>query len=550
MFSPRHAAPRTQCRVARASKRVGLAMAAAVVVIVMGLPSSAHAAVRSIVAIGNDVGLAGELPLRWAEQDASRLAEVFTSLGGVSSTRATVLLGESPTVLERTLLELKGQIAETKRRGERAEVVLTYSGHGDETHLHLGNAALRIETLIEWVDAVGADATVIVLDACRTGPVRAGKRRGFGEAPAFDVTLVESPALVGRVVLKSASQGEVAQESDDLEGAFFTHHLLAGLRGAADGDNDGAITLNELWAYAHNRTVDQSFGRAAVQHPEVKVELAGQAELILTRTDVAAAQLVLDEALGGSFLVVDERTGRVLFEVQKPTGRALTLAVPPRRLRVQWREGSRFRIADVGARRGDRTGLDASAFTELPRLAGRTRGAEVDPSPWGLTLAVTAALPPTLSGGAIGAYGRAERRLWTTPFSVELNARATYAHATTSLRDYAEVDGLLTAGILGEWWTVVGRLSASASAGAHAIGQRARRLDAARLALANIDLEVERTGMTFGPVALARAGLFVPVVGPFGVEGGVTASARLLEIDRAITFDFDAGMYCGIGVEF
>ena len=92
MFSPRHAAPRTQCRVARASKRVGLAMAAAVVVIVMGLPSSAHAAVRSIVAIGNDVGLAGELPLRWAEQDASRLAEVFTSLGGVSSTRATVLL--------------------------------------------------------------------------------------------------------------------------------------------------------------------------------------------------------------------------------------------------------------------------------------------------------------------------------------------------------------------------------------------------------------------------------------------------------------------------
>ncbi len=511
----------------------------------------AKAAVRTLVAIGNDVGLSNEVPLRWAEHDARRFVDVFTELGGVTQSRATLLLGEGPRALERTLLEVKGQVAETKRRGERAEVVVTYSGHGDAESLHMKSEVLSVEALTQWVDAIGADATVVILDACRTGPVRAGSARGFGQAPAFDVTLVQSPAPKGRVVFKSASEGEVAQESDDLEGAFFTHHLLAGLRGAADVDQDAAITLQELWRYAHGRTVDQSFGRQAVQHPEAEVKLAGQSDLVLTRTDIAAASLSLAPSLSGSFLVVDERTTRVLFEVQKAEGEGLTLAVPPRRLRVQWRQGSTFGVADVGARRGAAIALDADSFSLLPRLAGLARGARVDPTPWGATLGLVATTPPSFGGGSAGLVARGERRLWTTPFAIEVLARATYARAETERRTFDEVDGAVVAGVGVEYWTLVGRLNASVLVGVHGVGQRAVRTDLERLGQAQIIVaDSERLGATFGPISMVRAGIFAPIFGPLGVEAGALGSARLLRKDGVDTFGFDAGVYAGAAVEF
>ncbi len=513
--------------------------------------ADAHAAVRTLIAIGNDVGLSNETPLRWAEEDAKRIHDVFTDLGGVSRARAILLLGASAGELERTLLEVKGQIAETKRRGERAELFLSFSGHGDRDALHLASDRLATKRLLQWVDAIDADATVVVLDACRTGPVRAGQRRGFGQGPAFDVTLIESPAPVGRVVLSSASEGEVAQESDDLEGAFFTHHLLAGLRGAADGDTDGAVTLTELWRYAHGRTVDASFGRASVQHPEVVLDLSGQADLVLTRTDRAAARLNLAADLVGSFLIVDERTSRVLFEVNKATGAALTLAVPPRRLRVQWRDGSRFAVTDVALGRGDTATLQASAFELLPRLAGRTRGADIDLDPWGAVVAMAATLPPTVEGGALGVYFRGDRRFWTSPFFVELNARVSRADGKSETRVYEESDALATIGLGAEAWTFVGRFNIAASAGAHVIAQRVTRLDAARLNAAGIfDIAPTTLGWTWGPVAMGRASWAAPILGPVSVEAGVTASARLLRLDGEEDFAFGAGMYCGINTEF
>jgi uncharacterized caspase-like protein len=47
------------------------------------------------------------------------------------------------------------------------------------------------------------------------------------------------------ILIRSASDGEAAQESKELGGGSFTHYLLTGLRGAADFDH--RISLDEAY---------------------------------------------------------------------------------------------------------------------------------------------------------------------------------------------------------------------------------------------------------------------------------------------------------------
>ena len=54
------------------------------------------------------------------------------------------------------------------------------------------------------------------------------------------------------------SAGEDAQESDDIKGSFFTHHLVSALRGAADEDMDGRVVLEEAYRYTYNETLRAS----------------------------------------------------------------------------------------------------------------------------------------------------------------------------------------------------------------------------------------------------------------------------------------------------
>ena len=53
---------------------------------------------------------------------------------------------------------------------------------------------------------------------------------------------------------------EEAHESELLRSSFFTHHWIAGLRGAADRDADGLVTLGEAFDYAKGLTVRDSHG--------------------------------------------------------------------------------------------------------------------------------------------------------------------------------------------------------------------------------------------------------------------------------------------------
>jgi uncharacterized caspase-like protein len=77
----------------------------------------------------------------------------------------------------------------------------------------------------------------------------------------------------GRVVLTASDANEVTVESDDLRHGVFTYYLLEGLRGKADLDGNGIITVDEVYRYVSIK-VPQATGQE--QHPVRKGEMIGE----------------------------------------------------------------------------------------------------------------------------------------------------------------------------------------------------------------------------------------------------------------------------------
>ena len=56
----------------------------------------------------------------------------------------------------------------------------------------------------------------------------------------------------------------------------FSWHVIQGLRGAADADGDGIVTVDELWDYVKNRTEETSRRQGGAQKPKLKGELGSR----------------------------------------------------------------------------------------------------------------------------------------------------------------------------------------------------------------------------------------------------------------------------------
>ena len=69
-------------------------------------------------------------------------------------------------------------------------------------------------------------------------------------------------------ILAAARPFSLAAESDELRHGLFTHAVLEGLGGAADGDGDGYVTLAELSAYVEMKVPQLS---NAQQRPYVSI---------------------------------------------------------------------------------------------------------------------------------------------------------------------------------------------------------------------------------------------------------------------------------------
>jgi len=289
--------------------------------VTLALVSEARAA-RWAVVIGANRGDPDMPTLRYAERDAARMGEVLVRLGGVAADHLLVLAPGSADALRRDLAAFGERV---RGDGSRALLVLYYSGHADQANLLVGGTRLPFAELKGIVRGLGAELTIMIADACRSAGLITAKG-GLPITP-FDLGLA-TPDVQGLAIVTSSSASEDAQESERLGGGVFTHHLVAGLMGAADTSRDGRVALTELYGYAYGQTRLTTAGSPIEQHPAFAFDLRGEADIVMTevgadRQDVGRLTLTSR----GRWLVFDRAAGgRLAVEVDVEGETTLALA--------------------------------------------------------------------------------------------------------------------------------------------------------------------------------------------------------------------------------
>ncbi len=244
----------------------------------LALPARGAAQVeRFAVVVGNDAGQPPEAPLRWAEADAARVADVLQEVSGVRPENLVVLRGQDADTVRRALIAVNQRIRDA---GHETMLLVYYSGHADASALHLGATSLELGELEQLVRGSAAGFRMLVLDACRSGALT--RVKGGTPIPPFELAVSERLPGEGAVFLTSSSASEDSQESDELRGSFFTHALVSGLLGAADADGDGLVTLEEAYRHAYDATVrGSSRSRSGLQHPTFRYDVRGHGDVVL-----------------------------------------------------------------------------------------------------------------------------------------------------------------------------------------------------------------------------------------------------------------------------
>lgn len=351
-------------------------MSAALLTLML-LTASAEPA-RVLVSIGNDVGDPTDTVLKFAEKDAERVDALFRELGSVAPKDALLILGADLEGVRAALRRAKQRVDDYVRKEQPVVLIIYISAHAAAGAVHLRGTRLPLEEVKAFLASSGAQVRVLVVDACEAGTVVA--RKGGSVAKAYDVR-VEPLQLEGQVVITSAGPAESAEEWDALAGSLFTHHLLTALRGNADQEDDGKVTLAEAYGYAFRRTIAQS--ARGQQHPAFDFDLSGTGELVLTRPNTATSAVIFPAQMEGNFVLASTPSPDVVAEVDKRAGRPLRLAVPPGRYLLRKRMGHKVGVVELELPFGGERVVDDESMAVLHFSEVALKGGTLELHPWG-----------------------------------------------------------------------------------------------------------------------------------------------------------------------
>ncbi|MEM9809080.1 MAG: GUN4 domain-containing protein, partial [Cyanobacteria bacterium P01_D01_bin.56] len=279
-----------------------------------------------------------ELPA--APKDVAALQEVLLhpQMGGFDEVKPLV----NPTQPE------MAEAIELWFQGRKSEdlVLLFFSGHGvkdDRRNLYFAAAntkkdrdrlvrssATSARFIHDCINACRAKYQVLILDCCFSGAFGDLVVRDDGEIP-----LKEQLGAEGRVVLTSTSAVDYAFEEKDADLSIYTRYLVEGIAsGAADEDEDGVISVDELHRYAGHKVQETSpvmsptlitlkdegfrirIARSPQDNPQLKYRKEAEHRAVAGEFTIPAKQLLVDyrAELGLSA----EEADKIEAEVLKP----------------------------------------------------------------------------------------------------------------------------------------------------------------------------------------------------------------------------------------
>jgi len=241
--------------------------------------------------------------LRYTVPDAEAIYQVLTGPAGFKPEHVVLLT--DTTERKPTLRNLKWTLGTFLARSAQKDdtVVIFFAGHGapevdprgierdglakylipsDADPDDLYSTALPMDELQTIFGRMEAERVVVFLDACYSGAAggRTFAAKKTRAVNVDDLFLERLTRAKGRAIITASRPAEVSIELPEFGHGLFTYYLLQGLRGAADLNRDGIISLQELYEYVEQQVTQKSRALGANQHPVMKGELEGVLPLV------------------------------------------------------------------------------------------------------------------------------------------------------------------------------------------------------------------------------------------------------------------------------
>jgi WD40 repeat protein len=201
-------------------------------------------------------------PVEFAGQDAAAIKELLTGTFGFPASRVLLLEDESASLASLRPM-IRQELASLVKPG-RTDLFVYYSGHGApnvDTHEAFllpwdynprfapdRDSAYPLKELFEDLKRLNARTTTVVLDACFSGQSESGAVLKDA-SPAYVELSMPSGVLPSGVVITAGGSNEVATWYRERGHGLLTYYVLRGLKGEADPEGRGNVTVESLRHY-------------------------------------------------------------------------------------------------------------------------------------------------------------------------------------------------------------------------------------------------------------------------------------------------------------
>lgn len=198
--------------------------------------------------------------LNFTDDDAHRIYSFFKSPeGGAIPDRRLKLLVDEDATFAKVNVAIDEMIA---RADDNDMVVIYLSGHGikgaflptDFDEHSVTDRRIYYDSILKRLKDSPAKHKLLVADVCHAGSMEESylATRGTIEEDILDYYTHLDASAGGTALILSSSAEEVSVEHQKIRQGVFSYYWLQGIKGNADVDGDGFVSISELFGYTRD----------------------------------------------------------------------------------------------------------------------------------------------------------------------------------------------------------------------------------------------------------------------------------------------------------